>query len=245
MAADQSEGIELDLSSAPEDRFWAIRGNAIQAYAILEQSLCMLFANLAGMENAIAGIIFFRITSTQVRNTIIEKLFSRKFGSEFNLFRNSLIVQIRPIDINRNEVVHWNVASNVLIEDDNKVTVTLSLIPPNFWDRSDHSPSKSTEDLLAFIHKCDFYSRLINSFYVMMITHDTSVHYFGAEAANMARYISETKSLSASRGSSVIPEAASTLKPASIIAGVTSISSVELVSFSCSIPRHPSYRGEG
>jgi len=47
------------LQCGGDAEFWAIRGHAIQAYASLEQALCMLFATLAGVYPDVAGIIFF------------------------------------------------------------------------------------------------------------------------------------------------------------------------------------------
>lgn len=87
---------------------WGNRAKAVQAYANLEQALCRLFALLCGIQLDAAGIIFFKITNTQARNDILDKLFRWRFKDEFNLFRNSLFKTLRPIDIRRNEIIHWN-----------------------------------------------------------------------------------------------------------------------------------------
>jgi len=143
-----------------QDPFWAIQAKAIQAYASLEQSLCGLLASLGDMEPDVAGIIFFKISSADSRNKIIEKLFKRRHKGEYNLFINSLIAQLRPIDLRRNEIVHWNTAQT--ISGPSQSDWSLSLIPPNFWARDSNSPSISTEDLIVFANKCSFYSRLLN-----------------------------------------------------------------------------------
>ena len=96
-----------------QDPFWAVRAKAIQCYASLEQSLCRLLASLGNMEPEVAGIIFFKISSADSRNKIIEKLFKRRHNGQYNLFINSLITQLRPVDIKRNEIVHWNTAQNI------------------------------------------------------------------------------------------------------------------------------------
>ena len=149
---------------ASEDQFWALRGHAIQAYASLEQSLCRLLAYLGAMSGEVAALIFFRITSTQARNTILEKLFRYKFGDKFNLFRNSLISQLRPIDTERNEIVHWNTVNNVGVGEGGLSTISVTLRPPAFIYNINNSPEKTVDDLIEFMQKCSFYERLLNMF---------------------------------------------------------------------------------
>jgi hypothetical protein len=105
--------ISLDEAQeqAATDEFWAIRGKAIQSYAGLEQSLARLFSALAGTSQEIGGTIFFRIASADARRNLIGKLFQIKFRQQYNLFRNSLIKQLKPIDDERNQIVHWNVVN--------------------------------------------------------------------------------------------------------------------------------------
>ena len=92
--------LEKLFREVAEDEFWAIRGKTINGYADLEQSLCQLFAFLGGIERDIVGIIFFEITSHQ-RNSILDRLFKKKFGDQYSLFQNSLTAQLKPIDIAR------------------------------------------------------------------------------------------------------------------------------------------------
>ena len=77
--------LEKLFREVAEDEFWAIRGKTINGYADLEQSLCQLFAFLGGIERDIVGIIFFKITSHQ-RNSILDRLFKKKFGDQYSLF---------------------------------------------------------------------------------------------------------------------------------------------------------------
>jgi hypothetical protein len=107
------EGASMPEESIDYDKLWAARAKAIQEYASLEQSLCSLFAYLGGIQQDIAGIIFFKITSAQARNSILERLFKKKFGDQFNLFRSSLIRRLTSIDNERNAIVHWNTAKEV------------------------------------------------------------------------------------------------------------------------------------
>ncbi|RUP00314.1 hypothetical protein [Hyphomicrobium sp.] len=149
------------MQQAAADRIWAVRGRSIQSYASLEQSLCALFAYCGDIDPKVAGIIFFRISSTQVRNDILEKLIRRKFGSVYNLFWNSYLKELRPIDIKRNEVVHWNMIT--LIGDDG---VSLQLRPPNFAGWDENTPQLLDSDLVAFMEKCGVFGRLANMFHL-------------------------------------------------------------------------------
>jgi hypothetical protein len=150
--------ISLDEAAklSDEAEFWAIRGKAVQAYANVERSLCKLFTAFSGTTEEVGAIIFFRIVSTPARNAIIEKLFKIRFPDEFNLFRNSLIDQLRPIDIERNEIVHWN-AINRVSHDGTQTTVDVCLRPPAQTRFHLEGPEKKTTSLLRFIDKCDFF----------------------------------------------------------------------------------------
>ena len=90
-----------------QDQIWAERGKAIQSYALLEQSLNMLFSQLSDTTESVAGTIFYKISNASARNSIIEKLLKTKYNAKFNLFWNSYLKLLRPIDLRRNEIVHW------------------------------------------------------------------------------------------------------------------------------------------
>lgn len=168
MTDSTSQNIDLGVVSTvlDQDPFWAVRAKAIQSYATLEQSLCGLLAAVGNIEPEVAGIIFFKISSTDSRSKIIEKLFRRKCQGQYNLFVNSLISQLRPINIKRNEIVHWNTSQK--ISGPTPSDWSLSLIPPNFWEHNVDSPSIGIQDLVDFANKCSFYSRLINIFLLRM-----------------------------------------------------------------------------
>jgi hypothetical protein len=157
---DLTKVIEL----ASKDELWATRGKAIQAYANLEQALARLVAVLAGTTPEAAATILFRISSSDSRNKILEKLFRQKFGDQFNRFRNTLFDQIRPIDIERNEIVHWNAVCKAGATKDEQETADVYLMPPTFSYSAGDPPKKHKSDILKFDTKCDFYARLINMF---------------------------------------------------------------------------------
>ncbi|MDB5602044.1 MAG: hypothetical protein JWN71_4088 [Xanthobacteraceae bacterium] len=135
--------LEDAMRLAAADDFWALRGKAIQGYANIEQSLASFFAVLAGTDQKSANIIFFKITNAGARNAIIEKLFQNKLGTRHNLFRNSLVKHLGPIDRERNEIVHWNVVNNVAANADGSPSSTLALIPPASWTDMIDAPQEA------------------------------------------------------------------------------------------------------
>jgi hypothetical protein len=173
-----------------EDQFWAIRGHAIQAYANLEQALCRLFAMLSGMDDRTAAIIFFRITNTSARNAIIERLFRGKFQTLFNLFRNSLMADLHPIDSQRNEIVHWNVTNQIDHDSSGNMVVEVIMQPPTFITAaSPDAPRRNTKDLIDFITKCSFYAQLITMFHVTLDDRSTTAHNLSEDAVKTWRGI--------------------------------------------------------
>jgi hypothetical protein len=155
------------MQIAAQDQFWALRGHAAQSYSGLESSLCSLFAKVSDTTPEVAGIIFFKIASADSRNKIIEKLFRKKFGDKYNLFRNSLLNLLRPIDQKRNEIVHWNVVSNISGRDESgNYSVSVCLRPPGFIYNVGNSEKIDSDDLLKFMEKCSFFTRLLNIFLI-------------------------------------------------------------------------------
>jgi hypothetical protein len=147
-----------------ENRFWAIRGIAIQSYALLEQSLGDLFAGLNDINPIVAGITFFRITSTRARNTILDKFFRNKYHSQYHLFRNSLFHHLPDLDNRRNQIVHWNAVNMITREDDGSTIGNLTLRAPFLWAPSATGEQIDTDTLLAFIDKSMFFASIIRMF---------------------------------------------------------------------------------
>jgi hypothetical protein len=146
------------------DPLWAERGKAIQSYALLEQALSMLFANLSGTTEVVAATIFYKITSSGARTAIIEKLLHQKHQSKYNPFWNSYKKQLKPVDTKRNEIVHWVCAVIAKLNDDGITTCGLILIPPNVHSFFPEMTFVSISDLVDFPSKCDVFSRLCNIF---------------------------------------------------------------------------------
>ncbi len=145
------------------------RSIAIETYANLEQSMCLLFAHLSGTSNAVAGTIFFRLTNSASRLAILDKLMRMKHGSEHRTFFNSFISRMKPFDGRRNQVVHWHTSHTIRDIADGGLEAVPRLGPPNFWVRDDETPELSAADVRAFADEADFYSITIMTFTMMML----------------------------------------------------------------------------
>jgi hypothetical protein len=163
------DALEAAMHAGGEDnRFWAVRAMAIQSYALFEQALGDLFAGLSDTNPIVAGIIFFRLNAS-TRSPILEKLFRHKFHSQYNLFRNSLIKALRPLEGERNEIVHWNVTNQITPNDDGTMTGTLYLEAPSLWTPDENVRRWGIDDLRAFQPKCAFFAGVVRMFSSIVI----------------------------------------------------------------------------
>jgi hypothetical protein len=154
--------IEKVTIESPNALFWAVRGNAIQAYANVEYSLCSLLSVFGNIESDVASIIFYKVTSSRARDSILEKLLKKRFGTKYSVFWNSVAKLVGQITEVRNQIVHWQAI-------DNQTDKEMQLVPPTFirmtWGTF---PLMRTVDLSAFITKCDFVYRLCNIFWIFL-----------------------------------------------------------------------------
>jgi hypothetical protein len=159
------------MRKGAEDPFWALRGQAVQAYANLGQALCRIFSRLSGTPHDIAATIFFTITSTRARNIILDKLMRMKFKHEYNIFWTSLQKQLVQLSQKRNEIIHWNGLNTISSNESGETVVRVALRPPTFGvlDINSATPEIETKDLIDFSEKCDFFSRLCNMFVFIVL----------------------------------------------------------------------------
>lgn len=148
---------------APDDPIWAARGKAIQAYALLEQSLMRAFVALTGMEPYVAGVVFFKNTSSQARTAIFEKLIRHRYGAKYNLFWNSLIKHLGQIDKKRNAIVHWNAVTRIRFLTGE---YDIRLVPPNFWAVTEDVEFIDCAGLNEFSTKCAVFANICNHFFL-------------------------------------------------------------------------------
>jgi hypothetical protein len=162
----------VDLGAIVRDgKLQLARAFAIEGYAKVERSLSLLFASLLGTSLDKAGVVFFRITNTHSRNTILETLLQKAHGDKFRVYwqgtrtESGLFTLIRQLDQRRNELVHWHVLNEIAIAETSHTSREV-LKPPNFWNRPTDTQSISVEDLAAFILKADFVHRSLNMFHM-------------------------------------------------------------------------------
>ena len=143
------------------------RAVAIEEYAKVEQSLSWLFAGLLGTTRDKAGVVFFRLTNTHSRNSIIESLLQKNHGLIYRTYwsgtqqHGGLFTLLRQLDSRRNEIVHWHVVMSV---GGDPAKTSESLHPPNFWNRTPTTQSIGLAELEDFTLKADFVGRSINMF---------------------------------------------------------------------------------
>jgi hypothetical protein len=162
--SDRNMPLDAALKLAENDPIWTNRGQAIQSYAILEQSLCHALAQLGDMNSDTSLTIFYKITNTSSRDSILERLLHKKHGARFNLFWNAYFKQLRQINLRRNELVHWLSAMNVGFNEQNIMMVGITLIHPASLEDKAPSNQLTSKDLIAFSEKCEIFARLCNMF---------------------------------------------------------------------------------
>lgn len=87
--------------------FDAARVEAIEAYASLEASLAALLTNLLGVSAQKAEIIFYRVINARSRCAILADLLKTKHGAAYTPFWRALEGQIKYLDGQRNQIIHW------------------------------------------------------------------------------------------------------------------------------------------
>lgn len=141
--------------------FLALRGRAIEGYSNLEFFLCCLMADLIGCSHEVAGIIFYKITSTRSRSEILDKLFRRRHKGASRTYWNSLLREVGKLDERRNQIVHWTTIATD--HPDEGIGAGRAMRPANIFSQSD-VPSIERAHLLDFIIACDFWCGSVQAF---------------------------------------------------------------------------------
>ena len=98
-----------DNSEDLRDQFYIARAEALNSYALMEQSLSFLFASRLGTAPQYATLIVSKIVNTRARNEVIQRIVDDSSARLFRPFTNSLFTQIGKADGLRNQLVHWHV----------------------------------------------------------------------------------------------------------------------------------------
>ena len=168
----------IDIAKAHElaqqSPMWAARGQAIQAYAILEQELCHLFRLTSKVSKEAAAIVFYKITNYRARNDILEKLIKETHGNKYSLFWNSFFNYLRTADLTRNELIHWLSAVNVAKNQFGQTMIGVNLVSPQSLPKKERGELRTLNDVNAFIEKCIIMSAICTQFNLRQARPDLS-----------------------------------------------------------------------
>jgi hypothetical protein len=121
-------------SNKLRDQFYIARAEALNAYALLEKSLALLFSKVLETDPRYATLIISKIVNTRARNEIVQRVIDMHTVGTFKAFTNSLFARITEADSERNKLVHWHVD----IHSD-----PLSLRPTNFLSATEDRMSEA------------------------------------------------------------------------------------------------------
>jgi hypothetical protein len=162
MADDRPESqtpMQRYLKEAIGDEFWAIRGRALDAYAILEHSLSDLLATLIRTPHTIASAIFFKITNADAVHKIIVKLVTKLYGSTYTTLIKSFKKLLGQTAIQRNNIVHWTAV--MLQKPGGEYSRTVLRPGHDVWAEQE---TVDKEAMLEFIAKCQYLTGVCNQF---------------------------------------------------------------------------------
>ena len=141
--------------------FMVARATAIEQYAMVEHSLARLFAYLMGTSQELASVPFFKMNNARARLIMLEQLLKKKHGSTYNIFWNSLVKHLRPIDDKRNSIVHWVVAQSLT-----RSNKPYYFLVGNNWPHvNQEADGIYRDDLYDYILQCYFFFNLIYNFH--------------------------------------------------------------------------------
>lgn len=151
------------------------RARAIEFYARLEQNISDLASELLGVHPRLGGVVFFRITNSNSRDKILETLLKKNFSDTFRVYwhgdnrgNKGVFHHLRAVNQDRNRIVHW--AETNIFEGKSREmppgpeTGEWVLMPPNWWDHDDSTPSLNAMELSNFVAKADFVRQSIFMF---------------------------------------------------------------------------------
>lgn len=102
------ERVSVEINQEHQDSIDLERGRAINAFAKLESTLCLLLAESGNLNYKTASIIFYSNISLQPRVEIITAILDELCGDKFALFWDSARRSIDSLNKQRNKIVHWH-----------------------------------------------------------------------------------------------------------------------------------------
>jgi hypothetical protein len=148
---------------AESDEFWAARGKAIDAFAMVEAGLCRLFSVFAGVDEYTARVIFYKIRNMRNLDIIMQTLLHIKFPNEYDDFWKTLRKRVHTLGDQRNDIVHWHVTIGI----DGSGFSGIGLMPT---DKLVYLNEQIvSRDLKGFRAECIFMANLCNQFWAFLV----------------------------------------------------------------------------
>ncbi|MEJ7776855.1 MAG: hypothetical protein WKF52_05620 [Sphingomicrobium sp.] len=149
------------------DHFNTARAEALNAYALLEKGLALLFATALSTDPRYATLTISKIINTRARNEVVQRVVNMSTVNAFKAFTNSLFVLIGQCDSERNKLVHWYVEEK---------HGQIALRPTDLLTKSDDR--MTADDINALWAKCLFLCQLVSKFdaHQSNWAHDPALH---------------------------------------------------------------------
>lgn len=156
------------MDRTTDDNLRFVRGIAVESYAGIEASLVVLMARLMAVENDVAAIVFFKVTSPKTRNSIIRALAQRSLPDRYFAYWDGtpgtpghprtpgLWALIEQLDEARNSIVHWHVSSNAMSSPNAPTIKWDDLRMPYYWARGIGKDPVDTDYIEGFIKRARF-----------------------------------------------------------------------------------------
>jgi hypothetical protein len=135
------------------DQFYIARAETLNAYALIEKGLALLFAQNLGTNPGYATLIISKINSAHTRNEIVQRVVDDRTAKTFRPFTNSLFSLIGSVDRLRNQLVHWHISER---------DAEIVLVPTDMLTKSDANMTENDVDALGV--KCIFIARTLGTF---------------------------------------------------------------------------------
>lgn len=140
-------------------RLKIVRADALQAYATVEQSLCVLLSILLRIPIEQAGTIFFRMVNARSRIAVLQDLLKDVHEDKFKPFWTPTSKRLVFLDGERNKIVHWHMG--VFYQGTDAVA---HLAKPTGWFPTDDDSRMFVEEIETFSLECEFWANALASF---------------------------------------------------------------------------------
>lgn len=164
------------------------RGLAINAYAEVEQALCLLLAALLNIDWQAGAIILYNVRNSRSRLQIFNDLLAKRHGEKYRAWwsgipntpnNRGMYHLIRKLDDDRNEIAHWHIGQKLNEEQRGLPALqkprAVQLIEPEM-------KSLSIPELVNFAQRANFIAKSL-SFFARLFAGTDEVNYDKSDPA--------------------------------------------------------------